>query len=40
MFGSSEWRKVGRETVREKKKKRRKRRDENIYLMVVVERHY
>jgi hypothetical protein len=23
-----------------KEKKRRKRRDENIYLMVVVERHY
>jgi hypothetical protein len=42
MFGSSEWRKVGRETRREKKeKKRRKRRDENIYLMVMmVERHY
>jgi hypothetical protein len=40
MFGSSEWRKVGREIGREKKKKR-KRRDENIYLMVMmVERHY
>jgi hypothetical protein len=28
------------EKQREKRKKRRKRRDENIYLMVVVERHY